>query len=80
MGLTPEQLQLYGLPIRPIFSKKLPSKGTLRKKLVSSSVLLMVFSPPILPLNPTWACVGLYSMQKQTGFENTIPLSWMLPC
>lgn len=33
MGLTPEQLVLYGLPIRPIFSKRLPSKGALRKKL-----------------------------------------------
>lgn len=35
MGLSEEQLVLYGLPIRPIFSKKLPSKDTLRKKLVS---------------------------------------------
>lgn len=35
MGLRPEQLVLYGLPIRPIFSKKLPSKSSLRKRLVS---------------------------------------------
>lgn len=34
MGLRPEQLVLYGLPIRPIFSKKLPSKSSLRKRLV----------------------------------------------
>jgi hypothetical protein len=37
MGLSPEQLVMYGLPIRPIFSKKLPSKSTLRKKLVSNA-------------------------------------------
>jgi hypothetical protein len=30
-----DQLVMYGLPIRPIFSKKLPSKSNLRKKLVS---------------------------------------------
>lgn len=35
MGLQPEQLVLYGLPIRPIFSKRLSSKSALRKKLVS---------------------------------------------
>lgn len=36
MGLSDEQLVLYGLPIRPVFDKKLPAKHTLRKKLVSS--------------------------------------------
>jgi hypothetical protein len=34
MGLSPDQLVLHGLPIRPIFSKRLPSKATLRKQLV----------------------------------------------
>jgi hypothetical protein len=34
MGLAASQLVLYGLPIRPIFSKKLPGRNTLRKKLV----------------------------------------------
>ncbi|KAF6248396.1 hypothetical protein COO60DRAFT_1691478 [Scenedesmus sp. NREL 46B-D3] len=33
MGLRPSQLVLYGLPIRPIFSKKLPGRNQLRKKL-----------------------------------------------
>lgn len=37
MGLTNEQLVMYGLPIRPVFNKKLPSKHALRKKLVSSN-------------------------------------------
>jgi len=37
MGLTREQLVQYGLPIRPIFSKKLPSKSALRKQLVRRS-------------------------------------------
>ena len=35
LGLRDDQLVLHGLPIRPIFSKKLPSKSALRKKLVS---------------------------------------------
>jgi hypothetical protein len=34
MGLAASQLVLYGLPIRPIFSKRLPGRNTLRKKLV----------------------------------------------
>jgi hypothetical protein len=34
MGLRPSQLVLYGLPIRPIFSKRLPGRSQLRKKLV----------------------------------------------
>jgi 1,2-diacylglycerol 3-beta-galactosyltransferase len=34
MGLSASQLVLYGLPIRPIFSKKLPGRNALRKKLV----------------------------------------------
>jgi hypothetical protein len=38
MGLTMDQLVMYGLPIRPIFSKKLPSKSNLRKKLVGGAV------------------------------------------
>eukprot|EP00878_Enallax_costatus_P016039 GHUV01016815.1.p1 GENE.GHUV01016815.1~~GHUV01016815.1.p1 ORF type:complete len:526 (+),score=156.68 GHUV01016815.1:200-1777(+) len=33
MGLSDDQLVLYGLPIRPVFDKKLPAKNTLRKKL-----------------------------------------------
>lgn len=33
MGLRPSQLVLYGLPIRPIFSKRLPGRTQLRKKL-----------------------------------------------
>lgn len=35
MGLSDAQLVLYGLPIRPVFDKKLPPKRMLRKKLVS---------------------------------------------
>ncbi|KAF8069665.1 MGD A [Scenedesmus sp. PABB004] len=34
MGLSDEQLVLHGLPIRPVFSKRLPPKAALRKKLV----------------------------------------------
>jgi hypothetical protein len=34
MGLAASQLVLYGLPIRPIFSKRLPGRNRLRKKLV----------------------------------------------
>jgi hypothetical protein len=34
MGLSEQQLVLHGLPIRPIFSKRLPGKKALRKKLV----------------------------------------------
>ncbi len=35
MGLAEQQLVLHGLPIRPIFSKRLPSRKALRKQLVS---------------------------------------------
>lgn len=75
MGLTPEQLVLYGLPIRPIFSKKLPSKGALRKKLVSSSVLLLGFSPPILPQDPTLgACWALQHARRNRRSEHRLLL------
>ncbi len=33
MGLTPDQIVLHGLPIRPIFSKRLPPKRKLRARL-----------------------------------------------
>lgn len=40
MGLRPSQLVLYGLPIRPIFSKRLPGRTQLRKKLVRAVSVL----------------------------------------
>lgn len=36
MGLKEDQIVVHGLPIRPIFSKKLPPKHHLRNKLVST--------------------------------------------
>lgn len=35
MGVAPEKVVVHGLPIRPVFSKRLPGKPALRKKLVS---------------------------------------------
>jgi 1,2-diacylglycerol 3-beta-galactosyltransferase len=34
MGLSEEQMVVHGLPIRPVFSKRLPSRKALRHKLV----------------------------------------------
>ena len=31
LGLRPDQLRVYGLPIRPAFSRSYPSKPKLRK-------------------------------------------------
>lgn len=81
MGLTPEQLVLYGLPIRPIFSKKLPSKGALRKKLVSLSVCCCWGSAlPFCPWIPLGRlCLGLFSMQEETwGWEHRLLLLMLL--
>lgn len=37
MGVARDKIVTHGLPIRPIFSKRLPSKGALRSKLVGGA-------------------------------------------
>lgn len=72
MGLTPTQVTMHGLPIRPTFSAPQQPKNALRRKLgmeKSAPAVLLVGTLPWPRKLETWCSVGLVAGQRLLGFR-----------